>query len=233
MTKHHNHGLVEYYGKQAAIVASGKTEGVLPIAEMSGSNATYGVGACGDLDGEITVFESKPYVTRVRGDGFIMDNGRHGTAIFGAWTKNTQWRDESVSADVKTYYDLQRFVKARATAAGIDTGAVAFPFLVTGKAAELRWHINVDRTGGKPITRELFRESKANYVTKNEEVNIIGFYSEKHHGVFIGTYAPAVKDKGVKNAMHIHLISKDGKSAGHIDELTFEGGMILRLAKQS
>jgi acetolactate decarboxylase len=232
MTKYHKAGLVEYYGEQGAIVASGKTDGILPIAEMSGANGAYGVGACEGLDGEITVFGGKPYVTRVRGDGFIMDNIQHGTAIFGAWTKNTQWRDEPIPAAVKTYYDLQRFVKARATAAGIDTRSTPFPFLVTGKAPELRWHINVDRTGGKPITRELFRASKADYVTQNEEVNIVGFYSEKHHGVFIGTYAPAIREKDVKNAMHIHLLSKDGNSAGHIDDLTFDGGMTLRLPKR-
>ena len=102
---------------------------------------------------------------------------------------------------------------------------------MAGKPPELRWHINVDRTGGQPITRELFRQSKANYVMQNEEVTIVGFYSESHHGVFIGTYAPALKQKGVKNAMHIHLVSKDGKSAGHIDDLTLEGGMTLRLPK--
>jgi len=35
----------------------------------------------------------------------------------------------------------------------------------------------------------------------------------------------------VKNTIHIHLVSKDGKSAGHIDDLVFAGGMTLRLPK--
>ena len=72
--KYHKEGLVEYYGKQGAIAAFGKAEGVLPIADMSGANGVYGVGAYRGLDGEITIFEGKPYVTRVRGDGFIVDN---------------------------------------------------------------------------------------------------------------------------------------------------------------
>jgi hypothetical protein len=57
----------------------GTTEGILPIAEMSGANGAYGVGACEGLDGEITIFKGKPYVTKVRGDGFIMDNSQSGT----------------------------------------------------------------------------------------------------------------------------------------------------------
>lgn len=224
-------GLVEHYGAQKTIFDTGKAEGKVPLAAMSGANAAYGVGAYAGLDGEITVYEGKPYVTKVRGNGFTMDNSQDGSAIFSAWTKNTQWRDEPVPAEVKTYLDLQRFVKARAAAAGIDTG-MPFPFLLTGTPAELKWHINVDLTEGKAIDKKLFAKSKANYVMKNQPVDIVGFYSEKHPGVFISAYAPAIKEKDVKNTIHIHLVSKDGKSAGHIDNLAFTGGMTLRLPKQ-
>ncbi len=225
-------GLVEYYGRQADIVAAGKTAGTVPIGMMSGANAAYGLGAFESLDGEITVFEGKPYVTKVRGEGYVMEHGAKGKAIFAAWTKNTQWQDEPVPADVKTYLDLQRFVKARAAATGINTAGTPFPFLLVGTPAELKWHINVDRTEGKPVTRESFAKSKANYVMKDQPVNIVGFYSERHFGAFIGTYVPAIKEKDVKNAIHIHLVSKDGNSAGHIDDITLGGGMTLRLPRQ-
>ncbi|MBI4753998.1 MAG: hypothetical protein HY778_00930 [Betaproteobacteria bacterium] len=221
-------GLVEHYGAQKTIFETGKAEGRVPLAAMSGANAAYGVGAYAGLDGEIAVFEGKPYVTKVRGNGFTMDHSQDGAAIFSAWTKNTQWRDEPVPAEVKTYLDPQRHVKARAAAAGIDTAA-PFPFLLSGAPAELKWHINVDLTEGKPIDRQLFAKSKANYVMKNEPVDIVGFYSEKHPGVFISAYAPAIKEKDVNNTIHTHLVSKDGKSAGHIDDLAFSGGMTLRL----
>jgi acetolactate decarboxylase len=223
-------GLVEYNGAQNTIFDTGKAEGKVPVAAMSGANAAYGVGAYAGLDGEITIYEGKPFVTQVRGNGYTMDHSQDGAAIFAAWTKNIQWRDEPVPADVKTYLELQRFVKARAAAAGIDT-SLPFPFLMTGKPSELKWHINVDLSEGKAITREIFAKSKANYVMKNEQVDIVGFYSEKHPGVFISAYAPAIKEKDVKNTIHIHLLTKDGKSAGHIDDLTFSGGMTLRLPK--
>lgn len=224
-------GLVEHHGRQADIVAKGTAMGAIPIGAMSGANGAYGVGAYAGLDGEITVFQGKPFVTQIRGDSFTMDHSGNGAAIFAAWTKNTQWRDEPVPADVKTYLDLQRHVKARAVAAGIDTATTSFPFLLSGTPAELKWHINVDRTDGKPVTRDLFAKSKVNYVMKGQPVDIVGFYSEKHLGAFIGTYVPAIKDKDVKNAIHIHLVTKDGKSAGHIDDLAFAGGMTLRLPK--
>lgn len=223
-------GLVEYYGAQKTIFDTGRAEGRIPVAVMSGRNGAYGVGAFAGLDGEITVFEGKPYVTQVRGDGFTMDNSDKGSAIFAVWTKNTEWRDEPVPADVRTYLDLQRHVKARAAAAGLDVNQ-PIPFLLSGSAAELKWHINVDLTEGKPVTRELFARSKASYVLKDQPVDIVGFHSEKHPGVFMSAYAPAIKEKDVKNAIHIHLVTKDGKAAGHIDDLTLDGRMRLRLPR--
>jgi hypothetical protein len=48
--------------------------------------------------------------------------------------------------------------------------------------------------------------------------------------MIISAYAPAIKaDSGVKNAIHIHLVAHDGKSAGDIDDLTLVAGMKLLL----
>lgn len=107
-----------------------------------------------------------------------------------------------------------------------------FPFLLAGTPVEIKWHINVDRTEGKPITNELFVKSKETFIAKNELVDIIGFYSETHAGVFTSQYAPAIKEgSGMKNAIHIHLISRASKASGHIDDLAIGEGMILRLPK--
>ena len=78
-------GLVEYYGAQKNIFATGKAEGQVPLAAMSGANGAFGVGAYEGLDGEITVFDGKPYVTKVRGSGYTMDHGQDGAAIFSVW----------------------------------------------------------------------------------------------------------------------------------------------------
>lgn len=223
-------GLVEYYGSQKTIFDIGKAEAKVPLAAMSGDEGSFGVGAVAGLDGEITVFDGKPYVTKVRGDGYTLDNSQDHAAVFAVWTKNTQWRDEVVPGNVSTYLDLQRHVKARAAAAGIDVSK-SFPFLLSGAPVEIKWHINVDLTEGKPIDSKLFAKSKANYVMKNQPVDIVGFHSEKHPGVFISAYAPAIKEKDVKNTIHFHMVSKDGKSAGHIDDIVLGSGMTLRLPK--
>jgi hypothetical protein len=83
-------GLVEYYGSQKNIFATGKAEGQVPLAAMSGTNGAFGVGAYEGLDGEITVFDGKVYVTKVRGNGYTMDNSQNGSAIFSVPGRRTR-----------------------------------------------------------------------------------------------------------------------------------------------
>ena len=224
-------GLIEYIGAQKDIFKTGKASSVISLESLANRPGLFAVGPIDGLDGEITIFDSKPYITQVRGADFVMDNTfKHG-AFFLVWTEQTKWQDVPVPATVKGYVDLQQFVKVQAQAAGIDV-TKPFPFLLAGTPVEIKWHINVDRTEGKPITNELFLKSKEPFVTKNEPVDIIGFYAEHHAGVFLPSSNPAfMEGTGVQNAIHIHLVSKTGKAAGHIDNITLGDGMVLRLPK--
>jgi len=225
-------GMVEYIGAQKNIFATGKAEPTVSVQTIAATPDSFGVGAAAGLDGEITVFQGKPFVAKVRGSGVTLDHGHDHGAVFAVWTHQPRWEEQPVPAQVKSYLDLQNFVKARAAAAGIDV-TKPFPFRLAGTPAEVKWHINVDLTEGKPIDKTLFAKSKANYVARNESMDIIGFYSENHPGVFISAYAPAItKESGLKNAIHIHLVSRDGKSAGHIDDITLADGMTLLLPKR-
>lgn len=63
-------------------------------------------------------------------------------------------------------------------------------------------------------------QSQMNYELKNEDVEIIGFFSTEHQGIF--THHDSY--------LHMHLITKDIKKMGHLDEITF-GDMTLYLPK--
>ncbi len=222
-------GMVEYVGAQKDIFKTGKASSVVSLEELAGRKGLYAMGPVDGLDGEITIFDSKPYITQVRGKDYILDNTLKHGAFFLVWTEQTKWKDVPVPDIVKGYVDVQKFVKAQAQEAGIDA-TKPFPFLLSGTPVEIKWHINIDRTEGKPITKELFLKSKEPYVTKNEPVDIIGFYSEHHAGVFLTQFAPAIKEgSGMENAIHIHLVSRVSKAAGHIDDLTLGPGTVLRL----
>jgi len=226
-------GSVEYVGAQKEIFKTGKATSVVLLEDLAGKKGLYAMGPVDGLDGEITIFDSKPYITKVRGNDYTVDTTfKHG-AFFLVWSEQTKnWSDVQVPAKVKGYVELQKFVREQAQKAGIVV-TKPFPFLLVGTPAEIKWHINVDRTEGKPITKELFLKSKEPYVTRNEPVDIVGFYSDHHAGVFLNQFSPAIKEgSGMENMIHIHLVSKTSKAAGHIDDITFGDGMVLRLPKQ-
>lgn len=225
-------GLIEYVGAQKDIFVSGKAAAVVSLEELAGRQGVYAVGPIEGLDGEITIFDSKPHITQVRGADFALDTTLKHKAFFLVWSEGTKWGAEiPVPKTVQGYADLQQFVKAEALANGIDASQ-PFPFLLAGTPLEIKWHINVDRTEGQPITKELFFKSKQPFVSKGEPVDIIGFYAEHHDGIFLPKCTPAIKEgSGMTNAIHIHLISKTSKAAGHIDNITLGGGMVLRLPK--
>ena len=224
-------GLIEYISGQKDIFKTGKAPSVISLESLANRKGFFAVGPIDELDGEITIFDSKPYITKVRGADYMVDHTfKHG-AFFLVWTEQANWQDFPIPATVKGYVDLQQFVKVQAQAARIDV-TKPFPFLLSGTPIEIKWHINVDRTEGKPITNELFVKSKEPFVTKNEPVDIIGFYSEHHGGVFLTSYNPAIKEgSGMQNTIHIHLVSRTSKAAGHIDNITLSEGMVLRLPK--
>ncbi len=222
-------GMVEYIGAQKDIFKTGKAASVVSLEDLADRKNLYAMGPIDGLDGEITVFDSKPHITRVRGADYVADNTwRHG-AFFLVWTEQQNWTGIPLPTTVKGYVDLQKFVKEEAQKAGIDT-TKPFPFLLSGTPVEIKWHINVDRTEGKPITKESFFKSKQPFVTRNETVDILGFYAEHYDGVFLTKYTPVIKEgSGMENAIHIHLVSRASKAAGHIDDITLGEGMVLRL----
>ena len=222
-------GLVEFVGAQNTIFKTGTASGSISISSLEGRASLYAVGPVKGLDGEITIINSEPYISRMRGTSYIVEHSWEEEAIFLSWSSQRAWQDISIPASVHGYLDLQDFVKSAAQSVKLDVEN-PFPFLVSGTPAEIQWHINVDRTEGRPITAKLFAKSKVSFVVRGEPVEIIGFYSDHHPGVFISRLAPAIPpDSGRTNAIHIHFVSCVSQATGHIDDITLSEGMVLHL----
>src|SRR3954462_289703 len=212
-------GTVSYIGAQREIFKTGRADAKISLAALCDKRSLYALGPVAGLDGEITIFDSQPYVSQVRGDtdAYVVDRTFDHGAIFLAWAQMHEWNDTVVEESVSSYKELETFVKQAARERGIDTD-VPFPFLMSGTAREIVWHINVDRTGGQPITRELFQKSKQKYTLRHERVDIFGVHSERHGGILMGD----------DMKIHVHFVSRDTDATGHIDEIA-PGGLILRL----
>ena len=212
-------GMVRYIGAQDDIFTTGRANAALSLRALAGLPSLFALGPVAGLDGEITIVNSQPYISQVRdgGDAYSVDRTFAHGAIFLVWAQVRAWHDIPVPDAASSYGDLETVVEAIARQHGIDTAA-PFPFLMTGMPHELVWHINVDRTGGQPITRDLFATSKQQYTLRGARVDILGVYSDKHSGIFM----PQGK------RMHLHFIAHDSPATGHIDAIV-PGGFTLRL----
>ena len=80
-------GPVEYVGAQKEIFRTGKAMSVVSLEDLSDHKGLYAMGPIDGLDGEITIFDSKPYITQVRGNDYTLDKSfKHG-AFFLVWTE--------------------------------------------------------------------------------------------------------------------------------------------------
>jgi acetolactate decarboxylase len=221
--------MVEYRGAQRDLFRTGQATPALHLHELARSNDLQALGPCAQLDGEITIIDGEAHISRVRDGACVIQHALKEDAIFLVWAYQARWHEVEIPDDIHGYLPLQAFIREAAREHAIDTGE-PFPFRIHGTPVELAWHVNVDRTGGKPITEALFRASKQSFTLRNEPAEIVGFYSEHHEGVFISAHAPAVdRSRGERNAMHLHFVSGSRGSSGHIDDLRFDGGMRLGL----
>lgn len=216
-------GCVSHVGAQREIFKTGRADAKISLAELSDKPNLYALGPVSGLDGEITIFDSQPYVSQVRGggDAYVIDRTFDHGAIFLAWTQTHEWDELAVAESVSSYEELELFIRQAAREQALDVDA-PFPFLMGGTVREIGWHINVDRTDGQLITRELFRESKQKYMLRGERVDVFGVHSERHGGILMS------EDMKI----HIHFVSRDSAATGHIDEIV-PGSLTLRLPRKA
>jgi acetolactate decarboxylase len=220
-------GMVEYVGRQASILETGRAEGVFNLSRLKGRPNLFGVGAVEGLDGEITIWDSRLLVTRVREQRLEPAEGWNHRAIFLVWAEVARWVDQPIPDEIRTQGQLQQLVRAKATEAGIDPDD-PFPFRVTGRVASLEWHVNVDRTDGQPIDQRRFERSKERFQETDLMVEILGFHSTAHAGVFIKNSSTDANQP--PDALHLHVRPQNRPGVtGHVDRLTLGKGMTLSL----
>ncbi len=207
---------VKSAGEMRDVMMKGNLEAHFDVSTLRGTKGLYALGPVAGLQGEITVLDGKPSITTLR-DGKPMVNEAWPKACFLVYAQVEAWQKVPVSKEVETLEQLETFVLGAARKAGLDVEK-PFPFLVSGTPNLLKYHV-IWKSDGLPHTKELHQKAKVAFQLKDREVEMIGFYSDKHHGIFTH------HDSNI----HVHARSKDGKDAGHVDALTLRGNMTLHL----
>lgn len=207
---------VQYKGAMSAMFAKNQTAGKYAVKPLLAKPHLYALGQLDKLTGEITVWDGKLRVSKVNGDIVETTTPKDAKAVFLVWSYVSQWRELTIPDEVKTLKQLEMFVAQKAVQAGHNT-AKPFPFLLKGTVAKGDFYVINLAPDGTPHSREKHDAAKAHFPLENDAVNILGFYSTKHKGIFTHH----------TSNMHLHVVTSDGEKMGHLDDLV--PGSTLRL----
>lgn len=167
----------------------------------------FGMGPLGRMQGEVTVVDGKPFGASVneKGEGVVQENWAIEAPFF-VYANVAKWRKYAFSADIKNLDDLQKAVAQIAQQNGFDLQQ-PFPFRLTGTIASLTTHIVMPRS--PEVVGYQANKKQADYDLVKQKGELLGFYSEKHQGIYTH------KDSFI----HVHFVSKDQKTMGHVDKI--------------
>ena len=212
----------EYQVKHAGALKNFKMKGDISakfaLQDLEGKPGLYALGAFAKLKGEIQIFDSIPYGCFVSDGKLAFDTSFNQKASLLVYAQVQSWQELSVPQSVSSHSQLEQFVVEAAVKRGLNIEK-PFPFLINGKAKSLFWHVIDWDENDKEHSHQKHIESGPNGNLENTDVDVLGFYSTKHKGVFTHH----------TSNMHMHFITKDKTLAGHIDKLTPGVKMRLKL----
>jgi len=208
---------VQWQGAQRDVL-SGDINGHVDLEPLEGLSDLYGLGPLEGVRGEITILDSRPYVTRVQQDGSLMvENSFRNRACFLVYSQVQRWQKVALPEEIVDEKSLEHELPVLAAQYGLDP-TLPFPFLLRGRPDRAVFHV-LNKTDGLLHSPELHEKAKEKFTLEDAGVEIIGFHSHDHRGIFTPSHS----------AIHIHLKSEDGLVAGHVDTLSFPQGIELYL----
>lgn len=202
-------------------IMSGDLSATTSLDTLAAKDHLYALGAVAQLKGEIQIFDGAPFISSVNENEVAIDPTFSKKAALLVYAIVPSWKEIKIPAAIDTREALEAFIIETAVSLKIDTSA-PFPFLIEGNASALSWHIIDWPEGDMEHTHQKHKESGLNGVLTDKEVSILGFYSDKHKGVFTHH----------STNLHMHFKTKDGLLAGHLDGFTPSSKMHLKLPEQ-
>ena len=209
---------VKYFGALKNMMHKGDISAKFDLADLNGTENLYAIGALENLKGEIQIFNGESFNTFVLDSVVAIDKTFNKKAALLVYSIVESWDAYNIPDGIVTYEQLEQHIASIAKKNGINIEK-PFPFLIEGKALEFDWHVINWKDGDSEHSHEKHVNSGLNGTEYDQQIELLGFYSDSHHAVFTHH----------TTNMHIHVKTGDGKLAGHVDALTLGKGMVLKL----
>lgn len=199
---------VENAGAMREMFETGNVAGKTEISKIISQKNLYAVGPLENLSGEIMIWNGKVLTSFMNDKSVKVETNPNAKAVFFVWANVEKWCEIIVPNTIKTYDELEEFIAESAEKFNLNS-AEPFPFLLKGKFQSVEWHINDYKSDGTKLTREKHDLLKYKSKSENTKLEMLGFYSPKHQGVFTHH----------TRTTHIHTTDKKKSFIGHVDDL--------------
>lgn len=211
---------VQYKGALMNIM-QGKLEAVVEVSEFKNEKYFYALGALENLKGEIQIFNSNSFTNKVKGNSLSFDKSYNYKAALLVYATVEKWKEKVIPNAIITKKQLEIFIEQEAINQEIDTEK-PFPFLLKGSPLSFDWHVINWKDRDTIHSHKKHVNSGMYGSLNNREVEILGFYSKKHQAIF--THHTTF--------MHMHVKTDGNGVAGHVDDITVGGNMVLLLPEK-
>jgi acetolactate decarboxylase len=208
---------IKIVGAMRNVMWKGELGSSIHLDTISNKKGLYGLGPVSYLAGELLINNGTSYVSKVNMDATMTIEKTFDTsAPFFVYGNVLEWNEFDLPVNLETIRDLETFIDEKTA-----EFKRPFAFKLAGHVLSARIHVQNLPEGAKVSSPDEAHQGQMNYTIANEDVEIIGFFSTEHKGVF--THHDSF--------LHMHLITKDEDKMGHLDELKI-GKMTLYLPKK-
>lgn len=199
---------VQIAGAMKNVMWKGELGSSIDLDTILTKEGLYGLGPTSYLTGELLINNGKSYVSTVLSDStMLVEESYDVSAPFLVYTNATAWKEIAIPAGVKGIQELETFIDQKSA-----DQKRPFAFKLSGKVSGATIHVQNLPKGTKVSSPAEAHQGQISYDLKDEEAEIIGFFSTEHQGIF--THHDSY--------MHMHLITADERKMGHLDKLEIE-----------
>lgn len=211
-----NYPDIHIVGAMRNVMWKGELAGVIQLDTLQAREGLYGLGPESFLTGELLIHDGQAFVSRVLSDTAMQVEATFAvSAPFFVYGRVKEWESVKLPDSVHHISQLESFIDART--AGMKR---PFAFKLSGEVDTAIIHIQHLPPGTQVRSPAEAHQGQTNYRLTGEPVEILGFFSQEHQGIF--THHDSF--------VHMHLITQDQTQMGHLDHLSISPNkMILYL----
>jgi len=201
---------VKIVGQMKNVMWKGELYGNINLDTITNKTSLYGLGPVEYLAGEILIIDGKSYKSTVTPDTTMkVEETYNIKAPFFGYANISKWTKQTLPHSIQTIQQLETYLE-KVT----KNSPRPFMFKLTGTVEQAIIHIVNLPKGSKVSSPDEAHKGQKNYELKNEQADIVGFFSTEHKAIF--THHDTF--------LHMHLMTTDKQKMGHLDEVLFKKG---------